>query len=441
MGYFRRQNVKHEKCDKSLCRVNFLFVCVSLSVQFSIQYQVIFLLYSSERVCLLNSCKSCLKSDQKHYKVVLTVVAMDCINDGEEAAYKKKERRKGMRKAKRLWNKQEKLNQSMKKIETMMNEKRKKEMLKEKVRQQQKIINSLRHKQRDVGILSNSSSAIVRQPTRLLRFPATGVHGATESLIAVDRQIRREPPIILQEDLSHRMNTAYKGTFGSIIIMAWRDIDVAVKVLNSSTSSPLGVRCEAKILLTVSHHPLFPKFYGIVDTHQLVMEDLGWMDELGNYQVSTIQNTMGKSVLSRVQWVGVCREVVEGVMFLHDISLLHNDIKANNVILQYPSNKVKIIDFGKATLTRQPRTYHLSEKERLSYDSKFRYLAHELRNVKNTALSEMTDTYSVGYLFKYIGILEKFLFVKDLGRQMKDTSVQKRLPLSTALAMLNNYRE
>ena len=51
-------------------------------------------------------------------------------------------------------------------------------------------------------------------------------------------------------------------------------------------SSVSAVQCEAKVLSIVGWHPLFPKFYGINGTHRLVMEDLGWYDDQGKYEVN-----------------------------------------------------------------------------------------------------------------------------------------------------------
>ena len=235
--------------------------------------------------------------------------------------------------------------------------------------------------------------------------------------------------------------TGLRGTFGSIHVLRLveKDINVAVKVVDES-SSQLAVACEVKIMKLVSHHPHFPVLYGLLDPHSIVMEDLGWRDERGNYCVSTIQNTIGNSKLSHVQWVIVARQLIEGIIHLHYISILHNALKGNNVILVPPSQDVKIIDFGKATLLSSPRTYYLDEEQKKVYNSKHRYLAHELRNVYGTSQSEETDTYSVGYMLKYIGIGEGFQFFIDTGRKMKDQCVRNRLSLSTSLVLMNNFR-
>ena len=90
-----------------------------------------------------------------------------------------------------------------------------------------------------------------------------------------------------------RVEIGFSGSFGSISLMTKRNLNVVVKVINKS-SSDLAVRCEAKVLGIIKFHPLFPTFYGIHGTHNLEMEDLGWFDEKGDYQVTTIHNAMVK---------------------------------------------------------------------------------------------------------------------------------------------------
>ena len=129
----------------------------------------------------------------------------------------------------------------------------------------------------------------------------------------------------MDSQLSPQIETQLRGSFGSIELRSWttENLDVAVKVIDCKLSSVLAVQCEAKVLSIVGWHPLFPKFYGINGTHRLVMEDLGWYDDQGKYCVTTTQSLMGRSCLNRSQWIDVCRQVVEGVMFFHDIAPLH----------------------------------------------------------------------------------------------------------------------
>ena len=98
---------------------------------------------------------------------------------------------------------------------------------------------------------------------------------------------------------------------------------------------------------------------------------------------------------------------------------------------------VKIIDFGKATHVKQPLQYNLNDKSKELYNQRNRYLAQQLRNVRGTSQNIMTDTYSVGYLLKYIGYYELLSDIYEIGRQMKAISITDRLSLSAAVKALN----
>ena len=79
-------------------------------------------------------------------------------------------------------------------------------------------------------------------------------------------------------------------------------------------------------------------------------------------------------------------------MYMHQLGLLHNDIKGNNVIIH--RKQVKIVDFGKVTLIANPQTYDLHESERKLYNVKHRYLAHKLRNTQRSPQPILSDTSS-----------------------------------------------
>ena len=192
----------------------------------------------------------------------------------------------------------------------------------------------------------------------------------------------------------------------------------------------------------VSGHSCFPIFYGTFGTHDLIMENLGETDENGEFTSQTV-HTMIR--VTHDQCVAMSRQICEGIVHLHDINILHNDIKQNNIVLKsstvWPFFQVKIIDFGKSTLKSSPNVYCLSIEKMSIYNEKHRYLAHELRNVRNTAQSEATDCYSVGYVLRDIAMREKFEFLRQLSEKMKTQKPQDRLDIPTALAQLRLFRK
>ena len=52
-------------------------------------------------------------------------------------------------------------------------------------------------------------------------------------------------------------------------------------------------------------------------------------------------------------------KVLEGVQFLHSKGILHNDLKADNIVVC--EERVVLIDFGKATMIKCPVTYNIKK--------------------------------------------------------------------------------
>ena len=90
-------------------------------------------------------------------------------------------------------------------------------------------------------------------------------------------------------------------------------------------------------------------------------------------------------------------------------------------------------------MVSNPIIYNLAPSTTAKYNIKHRYLAHELRNVPHSKQTELTDTYSIGYMFKYIGYHQNFEFLRDTGRKMKDIDSSRRMKLATAAEMFNNF--
>ena len=75
---------------------------------------------------------------------------------------------------------------------------------------------------------------------------------------------------------------------------------------------------------------------------------------------------ISKYRINKYWWVSITRQVLEGTSFLYQLTILHSDIKADNVILLGEfRTAVKIMDFGKSTLLSNPIKYSLNYGERM----------------------------------------------------------------------------
>ena len=130
-------------------------------------------------------------------------------------------------------------------------------------------------------------------------------------------------------------------------------------------------------------------------------------------------------------------DLLNAVLYMHNKNILHNDIKADNVMVG--DKRTVLIDFGKATMIKFPLTYNiaLNDDYRNLYNSKYRHLAHELRNVPATKQSPSTDGYSVGYMMKHVGAVIPYDPIIEIGRMLKRQDVNNRISLKNALEKLN----
>lgn len=352
--------------------------------------------------------------------------------------------------------KEKKLALDMMKVEAQQKDLRNKENLKMKVRILTKDNAALRQKLTCLTPKTPNFKYLAHPSTsKTIKHNVQTTHGQTthgmvlsrtkmsrcslrqECLLAIKTNIKSLPEYLDESSYDLVEDTPFQGSYGSIKLLRSKCTMTEVVAKSCSSSSLLEVLCEAKIMNLVSLMPYYPTFYGLLGAQTLVMENLGYRDSDGTYHVSTVALLQG---LMHPQpfWVSIIIQFVKALMFLHDIGVLHNDIKSNNVIVK--DDTLKIIDFGKATLKTHTYAYNLTPSQRLLYNKKHRYLAHELRNEDNVYLSELTDTYSAGYMIKYIGYYQKFNFLFDTGRKMKTQCPKERMDLSSALALLKNFK-
>ena len=137
----------------------------------------------------------------------------------------------------------------------------------------------------------------------------------------------------------------------------------------------------------------------------------------------------------------LCKGIFDGFNFLHYKSILHNDIKADNIVIH--NNVPKIIDFGKANIASHPLVYNVKPgtPEHETYEKWHRHLAYELRNIPGSSQSFKTDIYSIGYMLKHAGALtsppcEQIIL---LGRLMKNQNPSQRISLQNSLDKLQRF--
>ena len=97
-------------------------------------------------------------------------------------------------------------------------------------------------------------------------------------------------------------------------------------------------------------------------------------------------------------------QIVQGLQFVHEKKILHNDFKCDNVTVGHTLNsqiKLYIIDFGKACKFQNAKRYTLSAEEVEVYKKEHTQIAPDLRDGL-VPQSPATDVYSLGRVMKRI---------------------------------------
>ena len=267
------------------------------------------------------------------------------------------------------------------------------------------------------------------------------VSGYSSSRQAVIDNLSSVPSI--QNDLLHVTDKILgQGQFGTVKVEKFTliNLNVAVKCIDKLYSSRKALYTEAIVMLSLSGHSCFPFCFGVVNESAIIMELFavptvsGWDKDLTLFAAFKLKSIPFKDFCKTLE------KLLSGFIHMHAKNILHNDIKANNVVLS-SSDRVVIIDFGKACLMSHPLTYNITpgSPEATQYNTHHRHLAHELRNTPGSKQSVLTDTYSIGHMIKhlcpFVAHSQKLL---ELASNLKSIEAKTRLTLTKALYLIKN---
>ncbi|XP_054754437.2 proto-oncogene serine/threonine-protein kinase mos-like [Lytechinus pictus] len=265
-----------------------------------------------------------------------------------------------------------------------------------------------------------------------------------------------EIPTINSKDLSFLVG-AYidedddligKGSFGEVFLREYQGEAVAVKVpyicegVRDEDDQKRMIRIkadharttmEALVNIVFTDHPSFPKTVGIVDIEgapSLILEFLGDKKTGTSFPLSHAIKFQIPSI-SKDSWFAIIMDIISGIKAMHEKGLLHNDLKANNILLQWDLEDQRwhafIIDMGKVSTQTIPLKLKGLPKEELEGYKQgilFPHLAPEYI-LDLQPMSVQTDIYSLGVLLARIDKVLRSRHLRDLAAQM--TNVNPRL--------------
>ena len=182
---------------------------------------------------------------------------------------------------------------------------------------------------------------------------------------------------------------------------------------------------EAKVVSQLGDHRGLPLLFGV----QTAAAPCSIVLKFHGHQNSsvTIYRAAYKNLLNNEQWKSVVDFVGEALQHIHFKGYLHNDLKANNVVLEDRShlyNPVNI-DFGKSTKINDPKKKKkkcMSKAEQRVYRQIYPHIAPEIVSGSRNA-SIASDVYSFAKLIQ-------FLCDKDVLNVGAERQILKNLALS-----------
>ena len=191
------------------------------------------------------------------------------------------------------------------------------------------------------------------------------------------------------------------GRFGTCSRMIFKEcFDVCVKTFTSDSSIE-SIRHEASILLTLNSSPYIPHCFGICSTRRaLVMSNVSVKQQQVSLY-SALYST-NEIKLNPKTWMQILIQICDGLSYMHKLSILHNDLKVDNVVLGttlLECIRPCIVDFGKACKEKHAKKYCLTEEQKVIYIKEHTQVAPDLRDGL-VLQSTQSDIYSLGRIMK-----------------------------------------
>lgn len=250
----------------------------------------------------------------------------------------------------------------------------------------------------------------VRAAVTSARFPQTTgkryLHGIENPHLQVPKK-KRQPDLkeLNPDNIKYSdKDPVGSGSYGECFHAHYRGIDVLLKRMKHNGTAEDKERAkrdlihEAEVISALGDHRGLPMIVGVVTNKEpicLVTQFHGVKDSS-----VTLFQAANSNLLKPQSSSDLFIEICYALQHVHSKGFLHNDIKANNVVLECNSSADKytpvLIDFGKSTKKGTG-----SYRRKGTADGRGRsYLAPEVLEKGNH--SEASDVYSIGRMLKVI---------------------------------------
>ena len=222
---------------------------------------------------------------------------------------------------------------------------------------------------------------------------------------------------VVREIASHHVTISKQhlgsGSYGACYLGTYRNMTVVVKNLHvkelqgeNRKQAENRVRdeliYEARIINKLGDHPGLAFLFGVCSRSapfRLIIQFHGNQKDNSSLTISTALRK--RIVTDRAIWIGILGKVALALSRVHKVGFLHNDLKANNVVLDKSERKTYnpvIIDFGKSLpMTGLQGPKNLTKERQVKYMEAFPHIAPEIVTGLR-GQSVKSDTFSFGKL-------------------------------------------
>jgi len=196
-----------------------------------------------------------------------------------------------------------------------------------------------------------------------------------------------------------------KGVYGKCIRGKVASLNVCIKVIREGATYQSTFEVETTLLSRLCH-PNLPWLYGAVFSPKAIVISLHTIDDKSVTIHSTFCSSCSVSVaaFTVIDWKKILYGVISATDYLHCRSILHNDIKCNNIVIERNASGVNsvLVDFGKGCFVRHGKAYHIqSDSSKREHIKSYPHIAPDL--IKgHCKQSKKSDIYSLGRVMKKI---------------------------------------
>ncbi|KAI3380915.1 hypothetical protein SNEBB_002521 [Seison nebaliae] len=121
---------------------------------------------------------------------------------------------------------------------------------------------------------------------------------------------------------------------------------VAIKVMDVPEDEEEEIKLEINVLKKFSNHKNIATYYGAFLRRSMSQKQLWLVMELCEGGSVTDVVKANKGTPLKEEWIAyLCRDILNGLLYLHQNRIIHRDIKGQNVLLTNEAD-VKLVDFG-----------------------------------------------------------------------------------------------